>query len=497
MDSFIFLRSIGTKFGQLESSPAIISLTLAPILAIILLLLFRYNHRSSVKLPPGKLGFPLIGETIQLLRTLRSETPQKFFDDRLKKFGPVYMTSLIGHSTVVLCGPAGNKLALSNEDKLVEMEGPKSFMKLIGEDSIVAKRGEDHRILRTALARFLGAQALQNYLGRMSSEIGHHFNKKWKGKDEVKVLPLVRGLIFSIASTLFFDANDGHQQKQLHHLLETILVGSLSVPLDFPGTRYRKGLQARLKLDEILSSLIKRRRSDLRSGIASDDQDLLSVLLTFRDEKGNSLTDQGILDNFSAMFHASYDTTVAPMALIFKLLYSNPEYHEKVFQEQLEIIGNKKEGEEISWKDLKSMKYTWQAVQESLRMYPPVFGIFRKAITDIHYDGYTIPKGWRVLCSPYTTHLREEYFPEPEKFRPSRFEDEGRHVTPYTYVPFGGGLRTCPGWEFSKIEILLFVHHFVKNFSSYIPVDPNEKVLSDPLPPLPANGFSIKLFPRS
>ncbi|KAH9299006.1 hypothetical protein KI387_030688, partial [Taxus chinensis] len=153
--------------------------------------------------------------------------------------------------------------------------------------------------------------------------------------------------------------------------------------------------------------------------------------------------------------------------------------------EQLEILYNKKDGEEISWKDLKAMKFTWQAAQETLRMFPPVYGIFRMALTDIHYDGYTIPKGWKILCSPYTTHGGEEYFDEPEEFRPSRFEEQGRHVAPYTFIPFGGGLRMCPGWEFAKMEILLFMHHFVKTFSSFIPVDPNEKISTDPLPSVP------------
>ncbi|KAH9298997.1 hypothetical protein KI387_030679, partial [Taxus chinensis] len=164
---------------------------------------------------------------------------------------------------------------------------------------------------------------------------------------------------------------------------------------------------------------------------------------------------------------------------------------------QLGILRDKKDGEEISWKDLKAMKYTWQVVQETLRMVPPVFGAFRKTLTDIHYDGYTIPKGWRVLWTPYTTHTKEEYFNEPDKFRPSRFEEEGRQVAPYTFLPFAAGLRTCPGWEFSKTETLLFIHHFVKTFKSYIPVNPNEKISANPLPPLPVNGFSIKLFPRS
>ncbi|KAH9299016.1 hypothetical protein KI387_030698, partial [Taxus chinensis] len=164
---------------------------------------------------------------------------------------------------------------------------------------------------------------------------------------------------------------------------------------------------------------------------------------------------------------------------------------------QLGILGNKKDGEEISWKDLKSMRYTWQVVQETMRMFPPVYGNFRKALTDIHYEGYTIPKGWKILCSAYTTNWKADCFDEPHKFRPSRFEEEGRHVAPYTFLPFGAGLRVCPGWELAKTEILLFVHHFVKTFSSYIPVDPKEKLSADPLPPLPLNGFSIKLFPRS
>ncbi|KAH9296896.1 hypothetical protein KI387_028578 [Taxus chinensis] len=499
MDSFNFLRGIGADFGgfiQFQSSPAILSVSLiTTILGVLLLWFFRHKNGSSVTLPPGNLGFPFIGETIPFLRALRSETPQTFFDERVKKFGNIFKTSLTGHPTVVVNGPAGNKLLLSNEEKLVHSSTPESFVKLFGQDSVLTKRGEEHRIFRAALARFLRPQALQGYVSKMNSEIQHHMNQKWKGQHQVKVLPLVRALIFNIASIFFFSIIDEHLQEQLHSLLETILVGSLSVPLDFPGTRFRKALEARSKLDEILSSLIKKRRSDLLRS-TSDNQDLLSVLLTFKDERGNPLTDKEILDNFSVMLHGSYETSVSPTVLVFKLLFSNPDCYEKVVQEQLGILGNKKEGEEISWNDLKDMKYTWQVIQETLRIFPPAFGTFRKAITDIHYDGYTIPKGWKIFWSPYTTHGKEEYFNEPDKFMPSRFE-EGKYVAPYTFLPFGAGLRVCPGWEFAKTEILLFVHHFVTTFSSYIPIDPKEKISGDPFPPLPTNGFSMKLFSRS
>ncbi|KAH9298996.1 hypothetical protein KI387_030678, partial [Taxus chinensis] len=429
-------------FTQLESSPVLLSLTLAVIPGIILLIIFtgkRYRS-SSFKLPPGNMGLPLIGETL----ALASDAPRKFFDDRVKKFGQVFKTSLIGHPTVVLCGSSGNRFVLSNEEKLVLMSLPNAFLKLMGQDSVLGKTEEEHRIIRTALARALGPQALQNYVAKMSSEIQHHINQKWKGKDEVKILPLLRSLVFSIAASMFFGINDEHQQKPLHILLETIVVGVMCIPLDFPGTGFRKALNARSKLDEIMFSVIERRRSDLRAGVASSDQDLLSVLLTFKDERGNPFTDKEILDNFSFLLHALYDTTISSLTLIFKLLSSNPECYENIVQEQLEILRNKKDGEDISWKDLKDMKYTWQAVQETLRMFPPVYGNYREALTDIHYDGYTIPKGWRILCSPHTTHHKEEYFDEAEKFRPSRFEEQGRHVAPYTFIPFGGGLRICP-----------------------------------------------------
>nr|AFD32421.1 5-alpha-hydroxylase [Taxus x media] len=493
-------KSTVAKFNevtQLDCSTESFSIALSSIAGILLLLLlFRSKRHSSLKLPPGKLGIPFIGESFIFLRALRSNSLEQFFDERVKKFGLVFKTSLIGHPTVVLCGPAGNRLILSNEEKLVQMSWPAQFMKLMGENSVATRRGEDHIVMRSALAGFFGPGALQSYIGKMNTEIQSHINEKWKGKDEVNVLPLVRELVFNISAILFFNIYDKQEQDRLHKLLETILVGSFALPIDLPGFGFHRALQGRAKLNKIMLSLIKKRKEDLQSGSATATQDLLSVLLTFRDDKGTPLTNDEILDNFSSLLHASYDTTTSPMALIFKLLSSNPECYQKVVQEQLEILSNKEEGEEITWKDLKAMKYTWQVAQETLRMFPPVFGTFRKAITDIQYDGYTIPKGWKLLWTTYSTHPKDLYFNEPEKFMPSRFDQEGKHVAPYTFLPFGGGQRSCVGWEFSKMEILLFVHHFVKTFSSYTPVDPDEKISGDPLPPLPSKGFSIKLFPR-
>ncbi|GLJ28955.1 hypothetical protein SUGI_0571250 [Cryptomeria japonica] len=319
-------------FIQLYSSPTILSIILSAVVVVAVLSLHTSQHQSSLKIPPGNLGFPLIGETRQFLKALRSETPQQFFDERVKKFGPVFKTSITGHPTVVLCGPAGNRLILSNEGKLVQMSWPDSFMKLFGKDSIGAKSGEEHRILRSALARFLGPQALQRYMPKMSLEIQRHINEKWVGETQVKMLPLLRELVFAIATTLFIDLRDESVRRRFYHLLETVLLGVMSIPLDFPGTRYRRACEARAEIDEILYSLIENRRAMLSSGMVSSDDDLLSVLITFKDERGNSFTEKEILDNFHGILHASYETTVSTLSLLFKLLSSNPECYEKVVQ---------------------------------------------------------------------------------------------------------------------------------------------------------------------
>jgi cytochrome P450 len=133
----------------------------------------------------------------------------------------------------------------------------------------------------------------------------------------------------------------------------------------------------------------------------------------------------------------------------------------------LEISATKEAGQLLEWEDLQRMKYSWRAAQEALRLQPPVGGGYRKAIKDFKYGGFTIPKGWKVSPCTFSlsvslsvedyrknltaigymqihwtvksTHGKSEYFSNPDKFDPSRFEGDG--PPPYTFVPFGGGPR--------------------------------------------------------
>lgn len=127
-----------------------------------------------------------------------------------------------------------------------------------------------------------------------------------------------------------------------------------------------------------------------------------------------------------------------------------------------------------------------------LRLQPPVGRGFRKAIKDFKYGGFTIPKGWKIHWTVNSTNRKSQYFSNPDKFDPLRFEGEG--PSPYTFVPFGGGPRMCPGNEFARMVILVFLHYVVKTFKWNF-VDPSEKVTVDPMP-APAKGLPVKLFPH-
>lgn len=145
----------------------------------------------------------------------------------------------------------------------------------------------------------------------------------------------------------------------------------------------------------------------------------------------------------------------------------------------MEIAKSKAAGELLNWEDLQKMKYSWNVAQEVLCLAPPLQGTFREAIKDFVFSGFSIPKGWKLYRSTNSTHKNPAYFPDPEKFDPSRFEGTG--PAPYTFVPFGGGPRMCPGKEYARLEILVFMHNLVKS-TKWEMILADEKVIVDPMP---------------
>lgn len=98
----------------------------------------------------------------------------------------------------------------------------------------------------------------------------------------------------------------------------------------------------------------------------------------------------------------------------------------------------------------------------------------------------------QTFWTVHSSHKNPNYFPDPENFDPSRFEGSG--PAPYTFVPFGGGPRMCPGKEYARLEVLVFMHNVVKRFKLEKDI-PNEKIMYY-ASPTPVYGLPVRLQPH-
>lgn len=154
-----------------------------------------YRHWSSFSaknLPPGKIGYPIIGESYEFLSTGWKGHPEKFIFDRMSKFSTeVFKTSIFGEQAAVFCGAACNKFLFSNENKLVHAWWPSSVDKVFPSSTQTSSK-EEAKKMRKMLPNFLKPEALQGYIGIMDSIAQRHFATDWENKKEVETFPLAK-----------------------------------------------------------------------------------------------------------------------------------------------------------------------------------------------------------------------------------------------------------------------------------------------------------------
>ncbi|KAF5445642.1 hypothetical protein F2P56_034681 [Juglans regia] len=454
-----------------------------------------YKHRSQFtgpNLPPGKTGYPMIGESLEFLSTGWKGHPEKFIFDRMTKFSSeVFKTSLLGQPAAVFAGAACNKFLFSNENKLVISWWPDSVNKVFPSSTQTSSK-EEAKKMRKLLPGFLKPEALQRYIGIMDTIATRHFADGWENKKEVVVFPLAKSYTFWVASRLFISVEDPNHIAKFSEPFQVLASGLISIPIDLPGTPFNRAIKASNFIRKELHKIIKQRKVDLAEGKATPTQDILSHMLLTCDENGQYMGELDIADKILGLLIGGHDTASAACTFIVKYLSELPDIYEGVYNEQMEIAKSKAPGELLNWDDIQKMKYSWNVACEVLRLAPPLQGAFREALTDFVFNGFSIPKGWKLYWSANSTHKSAEYFPEPQKFDPTRFEGNG--PAPYTFVPFGGGPRMCPGKEYARLEILVFMHHLVKRFK-WEKMIPDEKIIVDPMP-MPAKGLPVRLFPH-
>ncbi|XP_012475521.1 abscisic acid 8'-hydroxylase CYP707A2 [Gossypium raimondii] len=445
-----------------------------------LLNLFKSKKSRDLPLPPGTLGWPYIGETFQLY----SQNPNVFFASKQKRYGSIFKTHILGCPCVMISSPEAAKFVLVTKSHLFKPTFPASKERMLGKQAIFFSQGQYHAKLRKLVLRAFVPEAIKSFVSNIES-IAKDSLQSLEGR-LITTFQEMKTYTFNVALLSIFGEDEVKYREDLKRCYYILEKGYNSMPINIPGTLFNKSMKARKELAQILAKIISTRRET--------KQEYNDLLGSFMGDK-EGLTDEQIADNIIGVIFAARDTTASVLTWIIKYLGENPSVLQAVTDEQEAIMkGKEKCGEEqtLSWADTKKMPITSRVIQETLRVASILSFTFREAVADVEYEGYLIPKGWKVLPLFRNIHHSPEIFPDPEKFDPSRFEVVPK---PNTFMPFGNGTHSCPGNELAKLEIMVLLHHLTTKYR-WSMVGTNSGIQYGPFA-LPQNGLPIRLIRKS
>jgi len=315
----------------------------------------------------------------------------------------------------------------------------------------------------------------------------------WSDGQTLDIHAAMMHLTLGIVAKTLFDADVSHEAEDVDAAL-TVLMGkflrqaglALLLPTWVPLPTSQLLKRAVGRLDKVIYGIIEQRRA---SGQMSGD--LLSVFLQAHDDEGVGMTDRQLHDEIMTLFLAGHETTANVLSWTWFLLGQNPEVEKNLVEELRRVLG----GRVPTPADLPQLVYIDTVLRESMRLYPPVWVIGRRALAPFRLGEYELPADTNILISQLIMHKDTRYFSEPERFNPDRWSANDSHAASsprFAYFPFGGGPRVCIGAGFAMMEAVLLLATIAQQFR--IQIAPGQKVKMQPTVTLrPRNGIPVTL----
>ncbi|KAG2289184.1 hypothetical protein Bca52824_048788 [Brassica carinata] len=415
-------------------------------------------------LPPGDLGWPFIGNMLPFLRAFKTSDPDSFIRTYITRYGHngVYKVHMFGNPSVIVTTPETCRKVLT-DDECFQPGWPKSTMELIGKKSFIGISFEEHkRLRRLTAAPVNGHEALSVYIKYIEETVVTAL-ENWSKMGEIEFLTHVRKLTFRIIMYIFMSTESEHVMDALEREYTNLNYGVRAMAINIPGFAYHKALKARKKLVAAFQSSVTNRRNQRKQNVTtSNKKDMLDNLIDAKDENGRTLEDEEIIDVLLMYLNAGHESSGHTIMWATIFLQEHPEILQKAKEEQERIVKKRVPGQSLTLKETREMEYLSQVIDETLRVITFSLTAFREAKRDVQMNGYIIPKGWKVLTWFRDVHLDPEIYPDPKKFDPSRWE--GYIPKAGTFLPFGLGSHLCPGNDLAKLEISIFLHHFLLKY---------------------------------
>ncbi|HEY8518417.1 MAG TPA: cytochrome P450 [Candidatus Binatia bacterium] len=410
-------------------------------------------------LPPGPDAPPLL----QGLRWVQWPIP--FLEECARRFGDAFTVRLPGRPPIVMVShpDAIKDLFTGSEEDLRAGEANYVLEPLLGRHSLLLLDGSEHLRERRLLLPPFHGERMQAY-GETMQEIARRAVDAWPVGRAFAIHPEMQAITLDVILRTVFGLDEGPKMEALRRELVELLAVSANPQLLLAAAQARaagnggaathraaaRPLEVRARVDALLFAEIARRRAaheQASSNGANGAQrsDVLSLLLSARDESGAPLSDQALRDELITLLVAGHETTATALAWAVHHVLEHDEVRERLESELARL------GENATPEAIMRLDYLDAVAKETLRLTPIVPMVGRRLTRDLEIGGMRLPAG--VVAAPciVLAHRRPERWPEPLAFRPERFLES--KPTPYEFLPFGGGVRRCLGAAFALYEM--------------------------------------------
>jgi cytochrome P450 len=325
---------------------------------------------------------------------------------------------------------------------------PRQIMEPVtGPSSILLLDEDRHLRMRKLMLPPFHGEAIAQY-ARLIEEITNREIDRWQPGDTIRTRSVAQAITMEVIIRAVFGITDRERVAELKRLLPRMSSINPLLAFDFvrrdlgplsPGGRF---IRVHDRVDEMLFEQIEQRRNNPDG---NGHGDILTLLLSARDEDGDPLSDQELRDELVTLLLAGHETTATSIGWAFERLLRTPSALDRLTAEV-------RAGE--------STEYADAVIKETLRVRPVVTEVFRATTAPTELGGYLFDPGTQLAASILLVQLDPElYPPDPHAFRPERFLDGAPE--PYTWVPFGGGVRRCLGAAFAQLEMKVVISAIV------------------------------------
>jgi cytochrome P450 len=440
---------------------------------------------TATRTAPGPKGAPLVGSAFEFRRDALG-----FLCRAREQYGDVVRFRIGSYYIYLLAHPDSIRdLLITHNRDVVQGRGHQRAKVMLGE-GLLTSEGEFHMRQRRLAQPAFHRQRIVAY-GETMVEHGARARDRWAEGETIDVAREMMRVTLTIAAKTLYDSDVEAEAEEIGRVVTTFMDWWRTLMLPFseafdglplPGAR--RFDRARARLDTTIFRLIEERRAS-----GEDRGDLLSMLLASRDTEGDGgrMTDGQLRDELVTLLLAGHETTANALSWTWYLLASNTDSESKLHAEIDRALG----GRLPSVDDLPNLPYTEKVLREAMRLYPPAWGLGRRAVREFETGGYQIPTDSILFACPYVTQRDARWFVDPLRFDPDRWTPELETALPrFAYFPFGGGPRQCIGEHFAWLEGVLLLAVFAQKWR--LRLVPDHKVEMQPSITLrPKNGIRM------